>query len=380
MSLNKPTITHIITGLAPGGAETFLLRLIENLKDFSHHVISLAPIDDEQFADLFRQKAKSVTSLNMSPKNIFSLYKIIPLTKLLKQQAPILVQTWMYHANFIGGIAAKISKIPVIWNIRNSSLSGENPEKLKLNSVTNWIVKIGALLSNYIPNTIISCSHYAALLHQKWGYKTDKFVIIPNGINIDVFSPQPQLKSKLRKDWNIKDEETVIGFVGRLNPQKDIPNFFEAIELFIKNKPNTQFVFCGKGLTADNPLINKWLEDKNIKANCHFLGKIRDIAPIYNGFDICSSSSAYGEAFPNVIAESMSCGIPCVATDVGDAKLIIDDIGIVVPIKNPRALAAAWESLLIKNISPDTIRQRIIDEFSITKSSESYKQLYLNKI
>ncbi|EKE00946.1 MAG: hypothetical protein ACD_21C00250G0019 [uncultured bacterium] len=375
-----PTITHIITDLAPGGAETFLLRLVSSLKDFQHHVVSLAPIEDTNFTQLFFEKAASVTSLDISSKNIHEIYKLFSLSSLLKQQAPHLVQTWMYHANVIGGIAAKINKLPVIWNIRNSSLSKETPESLKLNTFTNYVVKTGAVLSKYIPETIVSCSHYAALLHQKWGYRKDNFIVIPNGIDIELFSPKPQIKTQLRKELGIGDLEIVIGFVGRLHPQKDIPNFLKAARLFLEHEPNAQFLLCGDGLTKENPLVNKWIENENLNNHCHLLDKISDTHNIYNVLDIYCSPSAYGEAFPNVIAEAMSCGIPCVGTDVGDTRLILGDQGITVPPKDPQALAQAWKHLLSQQIQPSLVRQRIIDNFSLPASSNLYRQLYLGQI
>lgn len=380
MTSQNPIITHIITDLAPGGAETFLLRLISSLDCFCHHVISLTPLEDAHFADLFREKAASVTSLNISPKNLLSAYKLFQLWKILKRQSPNLVQTWMYHGNILGGIFAKINKIPLIWNIRNSSLDKETPEVLKLNTLTNYLVKMGARLSNSIPNAIIFCSYAAASLHQKWGYNEKKSLVIQNGIDPEQFFPQPQLKLILRKKLNIENAKNVIGFVGRFHTQKDIPNLLKAASLFLKQESNTHFVFCGNELTNENPLLNQWIKNEGVSDNCHLLGKIHDTYEIYNAFDISCLTSSYGEAFPNVIAESMACGIPCVGTDVGDTRMIIGDQGITVPPKNPQVLAQAWKDLLTKQKDPKTIRQRILDNFTLASSKEAYRRLYFDQI
>ena len=98
------------------------------------------------------------------------------------------------------------------------------------------------------------------------------------------------------------------------------------------------------------------------------LGQNDNINQVMNGIDIYVQSSSYGEGFPNVVAESMACGIPCVVTDIGDSALIVDDPEKVVDPKNPDQLAKAWIST-IKNISesknkPEQLRSSIISRFS----------------
>jgi glycosyltransferase involved in cell wall biosynthesis len=380
MSLHKrPIITHIITGLAPGGAENFLLKLISSLKDFRHHVISLAPLENKNFARLFHEAAESVTTLNLSKKDIFQVYKVYSLIKLLKQQAPDLVQTWMYHANLFGGIAAKVNKIPIIWNIRNSHLDKESPEALRLNSLTNYVVKAGALLSKYVPNSIISCSHYAAKLHQTWGYEANKFVVVPNGVDTERFYPQRKLRTILRKKLGLENAKVVIGFIGRFHPHKDIPNLIKAAGLFLNKEPDARFVLCGRGLVKENKPLYEWLKEAGISNRFHLLGEVKNTHEIYNAFDLFCLPS-YTEAFPNVIIEAMACGIPCVGTDVGDTKLIIGDQGITVPPISPDKLAQALHLLLSKKRPPNKIRQRVLDNFTLSYASKLYRNLYNDQL
>ena len=117
------------------------------------------------------------------------------------------------------------------------------------------------------------------------------------------------------------------------------------------------------------------IEDKII-----WIEKNSDILTYYRALDIFTSSSIYGEGFPNVIAEAMSCGIPSVATDVGDSKVIIGNVGKLVSPKNAIAISDAWEEIL--NLNTDEIinlsqksRERIINNFSIDTMATKTKML-----
>lgn len=101
---------------------------------------------------------------------------------------------------------------------------------------------------------------------------------------------------------------------------------------------------------------------------------------IYNAIDILSSSS-YGEGFPNVIGEAMACGVPCVVTDVGDSAVIVGDTGLVVPPKNPKALAQSMKKMIeVGKEKREGLgmkaRDRIMDNYSIEKVVKEYEKLY----
>jgi len=97
--------------------------------------------------------------------------------------------------------------------------------------------------------------------------------------------------------------------------------------------------------------------------------------------DFVVSSSRRGEGFSNVLAEGMACGLAAVATDVGDAKLIVGDTGLVVPPENPGALAAAIRALacepaLARAERGRRARARIVENFAMSRALQCYRQLY----
>jgi len=363
--MSQKKIAHIITGLKQGGAETVLLRLVTHLPGFEHHVISLTDTGD--LGSAFTKAGISITSLR------FSLYRpnIYQLLQHLHRLKPDIIQTWMYHGDLLGGLAARLlGHKNVIWNIRNSTL---NPQ-------TKWttraVVKLCAHLSNKIPHTIVTCSQYARNIHEALGYAPEKFHVIPNGIDCQVFRPHTPWRHKVRAKLNLAEDTPVIGMVARFDPQKDFPTFIKAAQQITSYLPEARFLLIGPGCQEDNPTLRPLLQQATLPLL--LLGSRADIPELLNALDLFVLSSAYGEGFPNVIAEAMACDVPCVATAVGDTAEIIGDTGLVVPPKDPTTLAAACLQILAD--PPSGQRQRIIDLFSLTRMIEQYSQLYINMV
>lgn len=371
----RSSICHIITGLGRAGAESFLLRLIQNLKTFDHHVIVLGASEDPEFTREFESVAH-VTFLNMKPSLVDFMRGTFRLRHLMRDLKPQVVQGWMYHGNLLALTAGLAQNIPVLWNIRNGPMEASDQHKLPLTNLTNWVIKVGALLS-FMPKTIICCSQNAARIHQGWGYRGDKFQIIPNGVDLKRFQVSPEKRAEARTTWGISSDQKVIGFVGRFHPQKDIPTFLHALDLVCAQEKNVMGVMQGRGLSLENPEMHSLLERfPNLKGHIKLMGPRSDVENIYPGFDVMCSSSAFGEAFPNVLAEAMACGIPCAATDVGDADVILGDQGLICGIKNPEELAENLRAILKESQKFQESRKRIQENFSLEKCLESYQKIY----
>lgn len=369
------SITHIITGLNTGGAETMLYKLLSNIDrtKFEPKVLSLTDIGS--IGKKIEKLGISVKALDMKrgvpdPRYVFRLAAI------LKKEKPDLVQTWMYHADLIGGLAAKLVRnIPIVWNIRHSNLDPEGNKK-----TTILTAKACAKLSKTIPKKIICCSEASFKVHSELGYEEEKMIVIPNGFDLDDFKPDAEARYSVRRELSIPDDAAIIGMVARFDPQKDHKNLINAAGVLCKSNKNIHFILCGDGITNDNKQLAKWIQEHNLQVNFHLLGRRADIARITTAFDIASSSS-YGEGFPNVVGEAMTCEVPCVVTNVGDSAYIVGDTGIVVPPKNPLAMAKAWEKLIKlpaeeRKILGKLARKRIEDNFEINFIANQYMELY----
>ena len=372
-------ITHIITGLGTGGAEMMLYKLLSNMdRDlFDAEVISLTGVG--LVGEKIRALGVPVQALGMR-RGIPDPRGILRLAKLLKGKKPQLIQTWMYHADLIGGIAARLAGgIPVAWGIHHSNLTPEGNKR-----TTIWTAKTCAHLSRRLPKKIVCCSEASKRVHTAIGYALKKMIVIPNGFDLAAFLPEAEARLSVRRELNIPRDAFMIGLVGRFDPQKDHRNFIAAADVLIrstgKSQPEIHFVLCGDNITWGNQELADPITESGLQHCFHLLGRRDDMPRLNAAFDI-SSSSSFGEGFPNVLGEAMACGVPCVATDVGDSALIVGDTGRVVPPKNPEALAAAWRELLLMEAGERAVlgaaaRQRVLDNFNLPTIVKCYETLY----
>lgn len=289
-----------------------------------------------------------------------------------------MMQTWMYHADLVGGLAARlVGGIPVAWGIRNSNLSPVTSSRL-----THLTVKTCAILSRWLPDRIVCCSEAVREIHAATGYVAKKMMVIPNGYELDTFRPDSEARASVRKRLGVSDDTAVVGMIARFDPQKDHQTFIRAAQLLHHNRPDVHFLLCGKGVTWENQELVRWIDEAGIRTRCHLLG-LRDteIPHLTAALDVASLSSAYGEGFPNVVSEAMSCGVPCVVTNIGDAALIVGRTGIVVPPRQHEALAMAWRTMLEmghmeRKQMGVAARQRIKEHFDIKQIVARYEQLF----
>ena len=372
----KKKIIHIITALNIGGAERMLTNLVlskENSLEFTHHIIVLN--NAGIMAEKLISSGVEVRDLRMS--NLFSILKsIFILYNILRTYKPNIVHTWMYHSDFLGGLIAKFSGCRnIIWSIRNTDVyRGEG-----LSSSTYWIMKSCAILSRYIPKKIICVSNSALNSHVKFGYDKRKCTVIENGFDLNLFQYSENNRKKIRKNFNIDDNTLVIGSIGRQNEYKDYHNLILAAEKLIIQKSNIVFFIVGVGLNNNSFFFNL-VKEKRILKHFMFLGARTDIHVILSAFDIfCLHSKS--EGFPNCLGEAMSIGLPCIATNVGDVRILLNNDSLIVPKKNSQLL---YEKLLLLSNKSYSDRckiglkakEHIIKNFAIKKIFVKYNKIY----
>jgi glycosyltransferase involved in cell wall biosynthesis len=374
-------VLHIITDFDDGGAQAVLYRFITADKQNNHHVISLMNVG--WYGRRVLELDVPVHALEM-PKSRVTAAGLSKLNKLIREINPDVIQTWMYHSDLIGSIMARLAgKKVVVWGIHNSNL-----DPAKTSAMTRAIARGCALLSSSIPKTIISCSEEGVRVHAALGYQQQKMVVVPNGYNVSEFSPQPDVRAELRRQWQIADDTTLFGMVARWDPQKDHANLIAALaQLKSQDLAPWHCALVGSNLSEDNQALVALLAEHGVRDRVSLLGIRTDIPAVMNALDLHVLSSAYGEAFPNVVAEAMSCGTPCVVTAVGDTALIVGDTGWVVPPKDPQQLATAMAQAVremvyaaVWNDRQSLCRQRIKENFNLQIMVDKYDRVWKDAV
>lgn len=371
----KTRILHCITGLTKDGAQRMLYRLVAAMDrdEFENRVVSLRP--EEPFADEFRAAGIPVQCLGMRGS--------LPSPAVLRALAasatgfkPHVIQGWMYHANLAALVARHFvpERPPVLWNIRTSI-----HDISRMKPLTRAIIKTSALLSGF-PDRIIYCTGVSADQHEAAGYKVSKRIVLGNGFDTTRFAPSAERYASFRSEHGIPAAAPIVGIVGRYNPIKDHEGFVHVAGRVARSRPDIHFVMVGRGLERENATLAGIAKEYDISERLHLLGEKADVSGILPAFDVYASTSR-SEGFPNVIAESLACGVPSVATDVGASAELVDSLGRVAAAGDYDGLAAGMLSLLDlpeaeRRLLGERCRARIVSEYSLGSIVERYEGVY----
>ncbi len=367
-------ILHLVTSFGRGGAELNLQRLACNMESsrFSNTVVSMRRNCDPKMVDRLNDAGVGFECLEM-PAGVPDPAGFVRLLKIVKDVRPQVLQTWMYHADFLGLLVGKIARVPVIiWNVRSTLLKNRGFGKL----VFRALVPLSR-----IPNAVIANSQAGVRVHSDMGYKPRKWVWIPNSLDATVFRPDPQAGELLRKELHLAPDTLLIGLLARFDPMKDHANFIRASKKIACANPRVRFVMAGQGVDPANDYLTSLLHSTGVQHSFHLLGLRDDVGRVTAALDIACSASAYGEGTSNAITEAMACGVPCVVTDVGDSAFLVGDTGKVVPSGDPAAFADACRKLV--TLAPEKrrelgmrARRRVERHFSTNSIVARYQELY----
>lgn len=368
-------IIHLITDTQIGGAESVLARLVRasDPSRFHHVVISMKSVGP--VGKQLQAAGIEVYDLGMRGGRP-SLAGLFRLLKLLRLSKPDLLQCWMYHANLLGLVGAKLGGVPrVVWGLRCSDMDFAYMRRL-----TRWVVSCGARLSSF-PDIIIVNSDSGREVHTRLGYDSSQMIVIPNGFDLELFKDDQVTRQSVRRELGVSDERLLIGLIARFHPVKDHRTFFKAAGLLARCRSDVNFLLCGPGVTPENAALGRMVRDNGLEGLVHLLRSRDDVSRLNAALDIATSSSAFGEGFSNSIGEAMACGVPCVVTDVGDAAYLVGDTGRVVAPRDPPALAAACAELIDlgsnqRRALGRRARQRITENFRLDQLIERYESLF----
>ena len=353
----------LIRSLDRGGAQRQIITLAKGLPKDRFAVTVITFYDGGAlWSEL--QGAPGVRLLSLHKRGRWDTVAFLGrMWRTIKQERPQLIHGYEEFANLLGLVAGYLLGARVIWGIR-----GSDRDFARYDWAHHSLATLGAWYSRFA-DAIIANSHAGRGYHVVQGYADRRMVVIPNGIDTERFRPHPDAGRRVRHSWAIDEPTTLIGLVARLDPMKDHPTFLRAAALLAANYPDVYFVCIGDGPAHYAAALRQLADELALSSRLRWVGDQDEMPAIYSALDMATSSSAFGEGFSNALGEALACGIPVVATDVGDAAVIIRDARRIVPPRDPHALAASWADVL--GLSPAerharavADRERILAEYS----------------
>ncbi len=366
-------IMHVITGLDTGGAEMMLWKLLSATND-RHRQAVVSLTNTGPTGERIQGLGIPVHSLGLRPAAPSPL-RALTLRSLTRQFSPHLIQGWLCHGNLMASLAAGWARRrpPVIWCIRQSLYSLADERWL-----TAAVIRLNACLSSRVAN-IVYVSRTNRQQHEALGYDTSRGLVIPNGFDCRTFVPDDDARRQVRAELGVPQDAVLIGLVARYHPMKDHAGFLRAAAVVAEACPSVRFALVGRGI-KEQPSLAALITELGIASHVLLLGERHDTPRLTAALDIACSAS-WAEAFCTAIGEAMACGVPCVATDVGDNACLVGDTGFCVPPRDPQALAQAILRMI--DAGPERRRQigaaarrRVEEEFSLPEIVSRYEALY----
>ena len=357
--------------LAIGGPIRQLSSLADRLNSRGHQVTVLAIHETSQNWKLVWRadsvKVESIYSHGSKKTLIWDAIHLIEavakLRAILKRGDFQLLCTFSGDVSrFVAWLATRnMSHVKLVWGSRGAGYRSRTEWRSAL------LFHLNKLASASVPLLIVN-SDAGSAFYKTEGYRCTNQLVIYNGIDTDEFRPHPESRKRVRSGWGVENER-LIGVVAYLGIYKGHPNFLASAAKVAKQMEDVCFVIVGAGPNSSMKKLQLLSGQLGLDERIIWAGERQDMAEVYNALDIVCSPSYEGETFSNSIAEAMSCGVPCVVTDVGDSSKIVGDQGIVVPPGDPDALANGLREMLSKldQIDPIGIRGRILEFFTIDK-------------
>jgi glycosyltransferase involved in cell wall biosynthesis len=358
----RANLVFLIRNLGIGGAERQLVALASNLdrEKFDITVLTLYG-DGELLGELSRAGVRIVS---LHKKGRWDLKSVTRhLLRVLRKLKPDILHSYLTAQNLLAVMAkAALPRTRIVWGVQASNLNDRKRDWLSLVNcrVETWLSRF--------PDLVIFNSVAGRNYHLAAGFARARTVVIPNGIDTQRFTPNRQAGLECRASWGIHQGSLAIGLVGRLDRVKDHGIFLRAAEIFSQSGTDAKFVCIGGGPDDYLRELRQLAAGLGLSDKVIWTGSLTDMPSAYNALDICCSSS-FGEGLSNAIAEAMACEVPCVVTNVGDSALVVGDTGVVVPRRNPDALAAGWAAMAdLMTQNPglgEAARKRIESRFSM---------------
>lgn len=326
-------IVHVITGLGQGGAESALINLCRDMRSVVEETTVISLGAGSENAEPLRKSGALVHELE--PGSVISA--TVQLRRRLAEIRPDVVHCWMYHPLLLSPLFA--SRFATVAGIR-ASLQSIATERMR----TRAIIRACAISSRFV-DALVYNSSVGAEEHARIGYATRRSRIIPNGISMADFSPNPRAAAAFKSQLGIAPHEFVIGHAGRYHPVKNQLGLIDAAGALASLGRRFRLVLAGTGMDRSNTELLTALDSAGIAERAILLGPVRPVSGMLGICDLFVNASI-SEAFPNIVAEAMAMAVPVVATNAGESAAIVGNSGFITSGHRSTDLASSIDSAM----------------------------------
>jgi glycosyltransferase involved in cell wall biosynthesis len=365
-------VTIAVRALTRGGAQTQCVTLAQGLSSRGHTVHVAVFYSGGSLESVLRSGGISVVSLGKQGRwNLISPTKRL-LHHLRNSDCQVLY-TFLPMENLLGLCAARRARLPIVWSLR---AAGVNTAQFGLGSRILYGVQ-RALLGR--PDAVVSNSH--AAIEELALAESGRYHVVPNGVDTERFVPSAILRAEFRRALGLGERHKVVGIVARLDPMKDHQTFLAAASLVAQRNSDVRFVVVGDGTSEYRDLLIRKSNELELDGRVIWLREVANPEAIYSGIDLLVLSSM-GEGLPNALLEGMACGLPVVATRVGDNERVIGGFGRLVPPAAPAELGAAILATLLDGGfgSVDARRNWIRSQYGIEAMINRTEEILTNVV
>ncbi len=368
-------IVLVISNLEYGGAQRQVVELANHMDParFEVHVVSLS--DYLPLAEGLRRREGRVHVVRKALK--FDATVPLRLAKLLRRLKADVVHGYLFDAEVAARVAGRLAGTPLVIGSERNTDYALKRRQLLVYRLTRGCVDV----------IIANSSAGAAFNSRTLGMDMSRYRVVHNGVDTTRFKPQS--REAIRRELGLAEDEPVVGMFASFKQQKNHPLLFAAARRVLDRMERARFLFVGEQLWGGmhgsdlyRQEMDRLVDALRLRERCVFAGNRDDVERVYPACDVTVLPSLF-EGTPNVLLESMACGVPVVATDVSDNARVAPDgrVGYIVPLGDEAALAEKLLALLgdadLRQRMGTAARTWIEQEFSSERLAEKTAAVYL---
>lgn len=335
----RPRVAHVTTIAL---SQRYLLHhQLRAIRDAGYRVCGVSSAGDDARVLLEDGIPHHAVAMSRRMTPLLDLKSIDDLARLFRRERFSIVHTHNPKPAILGQLAARLAGVPVVMHTVHGYYWHEHM-KPWLRQACIDVDRIASSWSDLIFSQSLEDID-AAIFHKI--APADKLVHIGNGIELARFRLNPFARARIRAELGLNDATPVVGFVGRLVKEKGLQELLEAMSLVRRTVPNATLVVVGD---TDAEKADAFRPGHyGMAGACIFTGHRSDVADLYAAFDVFCLPS-HREGFPRSPMEASACGVPVVATNIRGCResVVAGDSGLLVPLRDARALAEALRALL----------------------------------